>query len=235
MRAVNYVSQRFTLSLYRLIISVLHPSYTQSQKKRHFSSWIFSGAQHRIWHYAEYKGFPIHMHCYSKILCCYGHLTLDHGNSACITLDSLVYTLLQKKGNFQNVAFLLRESVEHILLDDTLCSDKCKIVHITMYALCIAMIQWFKASSSIQMNYTGITQYSGTLCWHLPGTVMLVLKDVLESGWHSHWITNIILAYLTCMHGGLSLDEAIKTLLIPLAVTQYGRKWTCSAWSAWMC
>ncbi len=29
----------------------------------------------------------------------------------CITPDSLVYTLLQKKGNFENVAFLLRKSV----------------------------------------------------------------------------------------------------------------------------
>ncbi len=33
-----------------------------------------------------------------------------------ITPDSLVYTLLQKKGNFQNVAFLLRKSVYHILV-----------------------------------------------------------------------------------------------------------------------
>ena len=48
--------------------------YTQSQKKRNFSSWIFLGAQGQ------------------------GHVTL-------------VYTLLQKKGNFQKVAFLLRKSV----------------------------------------------------------------------------------------------------------------------------
>ena len=61
--------------------------YTQSQKKRNFSSWIFPGAQGQ------------------------GHVTLDHGKSACITPDLLVYTLLQKKGNFQNVAFLLRKSV----------------------------------------------------------------------------------------------------------------------------
>ncbi len=60
-------------------------TYTQSQKKRNFSSWIFPGAQGQ------------------------GHMTLDHGKSA--TPDTLVYTLFQKKGNFQNVAFLLRKSV----------------------------------------------------------------------------------------------------------------------------
>ena len=80
-----------------------HSLYTQSQKKRNFSSGIFPGAQGQ------------------------GHVTLDHGKSAyrfskpwalsiwCITPDSLVYTLLQKKGNFQNVAFLLRKSVYDLL------------------------------------------------------------------------------------------------------------------------
>ena len=41
-----------------------------------------------------------------------GHVTWGHEKSACITPDSLVYTLLQKKGNFRNVAFLLEKTVD---------------------------------------------------------------------------------------------------------------------------
>ncbi len=43
-----------------------------------------------------------------------GHVTWGHEKSAyrfSITPDSLVYTLLQKKGNFRNVAFLLEKTV----------------------------------------------------------------------------------------------------------------------------
>ncbi len=72
--------------------SYTYKNYTQSQKKRNFSSWIFHGAQGQ------------------------GHVTLDHGKW-CITPDSLVYTLLQNKGNFQNVMINRhphRENVENI-------------------------------------------------------------------------------------------------------------------------
>ncbi len=47
------------------------------------------------------------------------------GSGSCITPDSLVYTLLQKKGNFRNVAFLLRKSVvSHLVKKDIIPSQK---------------------------------------------------------------------------------------------------------------
>ncbi len=81
---------------------VLKFRHTQSQLKRNFSSWIFPGAQGQV------------------------HVTRGHQKSAYglfgklliwtlpkwrIPPYSLVYTLLQKKGNFKKVAFLLRLSV----------------------------------------------------------------------------------------------------------------------------
>ncbi len=65
--------------------------YTQSQKKHNFSSGIFPGAQGQ------------------------GHLHIGFLNNFQMPPYSLVYTLLQKKGNFKNVAILLRLSVEEIL------------------------------------------------------------------------------------------------------------------------
>ena len=62
--------------------------HTQSQKKCNFSSWIFPGAPGQ------------------------GHVTRDREKSVC----SLVYTLLQKKHNFKNVAILLRLSVIYEML-----------------------------------------------------------------------------------------------------------------------
>ena len=52
--------------------------------------------------------------------------SLGPGPGSCITPDSMVYTLLQKTGNFQNVAFLLRKSVSFTIILDKLNDNSCK-------------------------------------------------------------------------------------------------------------
>ena len=71
--------------------------YTQSQKKHNFSS------THTL---EEFKLVKISSNVPLET-------RFTNKSKWCITPDGLVYTLLQKKGNFQKVAFLLRKSVDY--------------------------------------------------------------------------------------------------------------------------
>ncbi len=62
----------------------------------------------------------------------------------CITPDSLVYTILQKKGNFENVAFLLRLSV-------------CTRIHCTHFVFMtlsnVPLLQMWPEPDAVSRNY----------------------------------------------------------------------------------
>ncbi len=57
------------------------------------------------------QGFTLFSKRNTTLICPVSLVPLDHWPKWCITPDSLVYTLLQKKGNFKKVGFLFEKSV----------------------------------------------------------------------------------------------------------------------------